>query len=366
LPLSDDLMKKVNVGILGCGAIAPAYLGNLQSHFSGVVNVVACADTVSTSAQIRAAEFKLPRACSPQELLADAAIELIVNLTPTPAHHATSLSILQAGKHMFSEKPLALSRAQGRELLETAAARQLHIGGAADTFLGAGLQLCRRLIDEGKIGTPIAANAVITANFYSMERYHSVYRGALLDLGPYYLAALVALLGPITRVAGAAEIRFREKPYPTDSPEAGKTFPVDIPTSVTAALDFADGTVLSLLASHDVHSYFPRVEIFGTLGALTLNDANFYNKRVTLRTAAGEESWDAAPGFGEGGRGLGVAEMAMALRENRSPRASGAMMYHVLDAILAIHDSSKAHRHVKMASRVERPAPFSFDSCRIS
>lgn len=353
-------MKKVSVGILGCGAIAPAYLGNLTRAFSGVVEVVACADPIPENAHKCATEFGVARTCAPEELLADGAIELVINLTPAPVHHAVSRTILEAGKHLFSEKPLALTREHGRDLVTLAASRGLNLGGAADTFLGAGLQLARRVLDDGRIGTPLAAQALISVPLFHDVRYHQVFRGALLDLGPYYLTALVALLGPIARVSGAAEIRFNEKPHAQHSSNPGKTFAVDIPTTVSASLDFADGTVGSLIASCDVHGYFPRVEIFGTAGSLTLNDANKYGGAIVLRTTKGEETLEPADGFSGIGRGLGVAEMALALREGRAPRANGALMFHVLDAMLAVQESSDAGRHVRMESRVERPAVFNY------
>jgi predicted dehydrogenase len=353
-------MNKVKVGIMGCGAIAPAYLRNFKSHFAGTVEVVACADALADSAAKCAKEFGVPRACSPEELLHDPAVELIINLTPAPAHHDVSLGILRAGKHLFSEKPLALTLAHGRELVKVAREKGLRIGGAADTFLGAGGQLARRLVDEGRIGTPIAAQAIWGANVFHSERYHRVFRGPLLDLGPYYLTALVNILGPITRVASAAEIRFKEKPHAADGPDAAKTFAVDFPTTVSAAVDFADGTVGSLISSCDVHGYFPRVEIYGRTGSITLSDANRYSARVTVRGPEHEESFDAPAGFRELGRGLGVAEMAVALRENRDPRASGDLMLHVLEVMAAVHDSSPANRHVAISSRVDRPVPFDF------
>ena len=355
-------MKPVSVGILGCGAIAPAYLGHLCRTFSGLVDVRACADVVHDAAVARAREFGVARSCSPEELLADPAVELVVNLTPAPAHHAASRRILDAGRHLFSEKPLALGREHARELLELAARRGLRVGGAADTFLGASLQLCRRFVDEGRIGTPVAATALTTVGMFDSVRYHQVYRGALLDLGPYYLTALVALLGPVKRVCGAAEIRFAQKPHPAGSPDEGKSFAVDIPSSAAAALEFADGTVASLVATCDTPLYSPRVEIFGTRGRLQLNDANDYGGRVVLHTAEGEQAFDSAPGFGGKGRGLGVVEMALALREGRAPRSDGALMYHVLDVLLAVHDSSAAAAHATIASRVGRPEPFEFET----
>ncbi|HWA87122.1 MAG TPA: Gfo/Idh/MocA family oxidoreductase [Opitutus sp.] len=355
-------MKKVSVGILGCGAIAPAYLKNLRGPLAGTVEVVACADTVAANAAKCAGEFGGSRTVAPDVLLADPQVELVVNLTPAPAHHATSLSVLRAGKHLFSEKPLALTREQGREILALAAARGLQVGGAADTFLGAATKLCRTMIDAGRIGTPVAAQIMIGARLFHSERYHEVFRGALLDLGPYYLTALVALLGPVRRVGGAAEIRFREKPHAAGTPGAGTTFKVDIPTSVSAALDLADGSVASLVASCDTQSNLRHFEIFGTEGSLVVPDNNRYTGTVVHRRAGGEEWFEEAPGFGELGRGLGVAEMAVAIRGQRAPRASGALMFHVLDTMLAVHDSSAAGRHVVLGSTAARPEPFDYAS----
>jgi predicted dehydrogenase len=353
-------MEKVKVGLLGCGVIAPAYLRNLQGRLSSCVQVVACADVVPDAAKNRAQEFAVARAGSPEELLGDPQVELVINLTPAPLHHATSRSILHAGKHLFSEKPLALDCAAGAEILNAAAARRLLVAGAADTFLGAGLQECRRLLDSGRIGTPIAAQAFVSVNMFHSERYHRVFRGALFDLGPYYLTALVALLGPVRRVAGAAEIRFPEKRYPDDGPDAGRTFTTDIPSTAAAVLTFESGAVGTIVASGDVSGYFPRVEIHGTAGTLVLNDANHYGGAITLNTPAGSETITPAGGFADEGRGLGVAEMARALREGREPRSNGALMYHVLETMIAVHDSSREGKHRDIVSRSERPAPFDF------
>jgi predicted dehydrogenase len=358
-------MQPVKVGVIGCGAIFGAYLRNLQRHFAGAVEVAVCADALAENAAKTAAEFGL-RACAPEQLLADPAVELVVNLTPAPVHHAVSLSILRAGKHLFSEKPLALTREHGREILALAAERGLQVGGAADTFLGGATQLCRKIIDAGGIGTPIAAHIVIGARQFYSERYHRVYRGALLDLGPYYLTALVALLGPVRRVCGAAEIRFPKKTPPAGSPGAGTTFAVDIPTSISAALDLADGAVASLVASCETHSNRRHLEILGTAGSLSVPDNNRYTGTVIHRRGGGEERFEDVAGFGELGRGLGVAEMALAIRERRAPRASGALMFHVLDTMLAVHESSAAGRHVVLESTVARPEPFDYASIPVA
>jgi predicted dehydrogenase len=356
---SSFIMKKVSVGILGCGAIAASYLQNLQSAFSTHLTVMACADTLHEAASKRAAEFGIPKVCTVDELLRDPEIEIIVNLTPAPVHHATNLGILRAGKHVFVEKPLALSRAEGNEALRFAAQQGLQIAGAADTFLGASLQLCRKLIDSGQVGVPVAAHGIVALNMQNSASYHQVYRGPLLDMGPYYFTALVALLGPIVRVAGAAETQFAEK-TDANAPGGPKTFRSGVPSTVSASLSFASGAIGSLIVTCDVHSYFPHLEIHGTEGSLLLNDANFYGGKVVLTRKSGIEVFETAPGFSARGRGLGLFEMAQALREGRPARSSGALMYHVLDAMLAVTDSSTGEKHVGLESRAERPAPFDY------
>lgn len=352
-------MKRTNVGILGCGAIAPAYLQNLRGSFGGHLQVVACADKVPDAAAKRAAEFGVPKSCSPEELLGDPEIEIVVNLTPAPVHADTNLAILRAGKHVFSEKPLALGRAEGREILQLAALQRREVAGAADTFLGAGLQLCRKLIDSGRIGVPVAAHGIVALPQHRSFAYHQVFRGPLFDMGPYYFTALVALLGPISRVAGAAEIRFPEK---TDPAAAGgaRTFKVEVPSTSAASLTFASGLVAALVVTCDVNGYFPRLEIHGTEGSLLLNDANSYGGQVALTCGGKTEAFETAPGFSGAGRGLGLVEMAQALRDGRVPRSGGALMYHVLDTMLAITDSSASGRIVSLESSTARPPAFQY------
>lgn len=286
---------------------------------------------------------------------------MIINLTPAPMHHATSLAILRAGKHLFCEKPLALSREEGKEILRTAAERSLHVGGAVDTFLGPGLQTCRALVEEGRIGNPVAATAIVTLPMFGVRRHHEMYRGALLDIGPYYITALIWLLGPVKRVAGAAEVRFPERRGAPGTPDDGTMFSVDIPTSVAATFEMADGTVASFVASGDAHAYFPRTEIYGTRGSLRLNDANQYGGNIELSSSEKEGSGElieTGHPFGAFDRGLGVAEMAVALREGRKPRASGDLMFHVLDVMLAVEESSRAGAHVPISSGVSRPDAY--------
>ncbi len=351
-------MEPVGVGIVGCGQISGSYLEHLTGVLSGLVRVTACSDLIAERARQRAAEFAVPTVCSTEELIADPSIEMVVNLTMPAQHHEVTMAALEAGKHVFSEKPLTTSRELGREIIDAAASRGLLLAGAADTFLGAGLQACRRLIDDGAIGTPISAQALLAAG-HGSERYYNIFTGPMFDMGPYYLTALVSLLGPVRRVTGSAQIPFAEKPYPPDSPDRGKTFRITRPGNLSGVLDFAAGCIGVITTTCEVVGYHPRLEVFGREGVLVTNDPNAYTGTVTLQSNGGQPSQVPLPdGFSAWGRGLGVAELAQAIRAGRAPRASGDLMYHVLDIMHAIHEASQEERHQRLESGCPRPEPF--------
>lgn len=357
-------MGKAKVGVIGCGTISGIYLQNLTGRFGcfvdvvDCVDVVACADLVPEKAGARATEFGVPRACSVDELLADPEIELVVNLTVPAAHYAVSLAALEAGKHVYSEKPLAVTREEGRMLLAKARSMGLRIGGAPDTFLGAGLQTCRKLIDDGWIGTPVAASG-LTILGVNVERYHKRGVGPVFDMCPYYLTALIALLGPVMRVTGSAQTPFPEKAN-TDplAPDFGRPFVVETPTTVSGTLDMAGGVVASLTATCDVPGYTPRLEVYGTEGILICNDPNSFGGPVYLKRGGDLREVPLSHGFAENSRGLGVADMAHAIRSDRPHRACGELMYHVLDVSHALHDASREGKHQLIASTAGRPQPF--------
>ncbi len=352
-------MNRTKIGILGCGAISPAYLKNLTTIFSPLVEVVACADVVTSLAEEKARTFGIPNVVTPNELLAREDLEIIINLTPAPAHYETSLNILRAGKHLFSEKPLALTRGHGRELLDTAKACGLRVAGAADTFLGAGLQSARAFLDSGSIGHPVGALVLIAIRAFGNPRYHEVYHGALLDLGPYYLTALVFLFGPVVKVTGTGPLRFPERVSNLPDSE-GQTFRVTQPSTTAATLEFADGTVAALLSTCDVPKYMPRVEIYGTQAAITLADANNYAGPFQVHGQTTTPRLEEGEGFAQPGRGLGVVEMAWALRTGRNPQAGGELMYHILDVMLAVYEAAESGCAVKIESTVARPEGFAF------
>lgn len=353
----------VNVGVIGCGNISGIYLEAGQKF--DILNIVACADIELARAEAQAAKYGIPRACSVAELLADPTIELVINLTIPAAHGDVALAALEAGKSVYNEKPLAIERADAQRMLALAAEKGLRVGCAPDTFLGGGLQTCRALIDAGVIGMPVAATAFMMS--HGPEGWHPnpdffYQRGAgpMFDMGPYYLTALVSLLGPVQRVTGSARVSFAERKI-TSQPLSGTMIKVNTPTYVAGLLEFASGPVATLITSFDVwHAELPRIEIYGSLGTLSVPDPNTFGGPVRVRLA-GEQAWhegEITHGYTANSRGLGVADMAYGLRTGRAHRASGALAYHVLDLMHAFHDASREGKHIDVRSGCPQPAPL--------
>jgi predicted dehydrogenase len=368
-------IKPVKTAVIGCGNISSIYLENAAKW--DILDLVACANRTLPRAQSQAEKFNVPQAKPIAEVLADPEIELIINLTTPDVHAEIGLAALRAGKSVYNEKPLAISREDGRLLLQEAEMRGLLVGCAPDTFLGGGLQTCRQLLDAGEIGTPVAAQAFMLIQ--GPEAWHPnpgfLYQegaGPLFDIGPYYLTALISLLGPIKRVTGSARTTYTERTIGS-GPKQGQKFPVETPTHIAGILDFAGGPVATLTTSFDVavsagaaiNMYDvggALLEIQGTKGTLCLPDPNMFGGPVRVRRL-GEAAWREVPithGYTENSRCLGVADMAYALRNGRSHRANGEMAYHVLDAMHAILEASETGRHIELPSSCERPAPLLF------
>lgn len=358
-----DSEAKMNVGIIGCGQISSIYLEAPRTFEN--LNIVACADIYLERAQAQAIRYNVPKACSVEELLADPDIDLIINLTIPKAHAEISMAALNAGKSAYGEKPLAITREQGRALLDLAQTKNLRIGSAPDTFLGGGLQTCIQLIDEGRIGKPVAATAFMLS--HGPETWHAdpdfFYQpgaGPLFDMGPYYLTALISMLGPVQRVTASAQISSLERVI-TSQPKYGTKITVNTPTHVAGILDFANGTVGTMITSFDVWSHhLPHIEIYGTEGTLSVPDPNTFGGPVSLRRA-GEREWCEMPithNYTKNSRGIGVADMLAAIHAERPHRASGDLAYHVLDIMQSFYDSSQEGRHIELASMCQRPAPL--------
>lgn len=359
--------QPVKFGVIGCGAISDAYF-NATKRFP-ILQMAACADLMVERAQAKAEQHGVPKACTPEELIADPEIEIVINLTIPKAHYAVSKAILESGKHVHVEKPFTVTREEGRELLEIAKARGLRIGCAPDTFLGGGHQTCRKLIDDGWIGEPVAATAFMMGRGHESwhpapEFYYKAGGGPMFDMGPYYLTALVNMLGPIQRLSGSTRTTFPERTI-TSQPLYGTRVTVDVPTHIAGIMDFANGTVGTIITSFDVYGapMGAPITIFGTEGTLQVPDPNGFGGAVRLKTKRSKEFMEVplTHGHNENGRGIGAADIAYAVRSGRPHRVNGDLGYHVLEAMWGFHDASEEGRHYQMQSTVERPAPLRSD-----
>lgn len=360
--------ERVKIGLVGCGAISANYLRN-AARFP-ILEVVACADLDPERARTCAAEFSIPRACSVDELMADPQVQLVVNLTIPSAHAAIARLALENGKHVYNEKPLALNREEGRELLRRAEDAGLRVGCAPDTFLGAGLQTARKAVDDGLIGRPVAFTACMLGR--GPERFHPnpafFYQpggGPMFDMGPYYLTALLNLLGPVKRIAAIAPTAIRERVV-AKGPLAGEAIEVRTPDHVCGLLELENGAAGALITSFAVmHGVYDRdhpIVIYGTEGALQVPDPNYFDGAVLIRREADEE-WSEVPhAFHTGyGRSVGAADMAHALATGRPHRCSAEQALVVLDLMQGFLDASETGRDYRPTLRCERPAPMPAD-----
>ncbi|MDD5706668.1 MAG: Gfo/Idh/MocA family oxidoreductase [Kiritimatiellae bacterium] len=358
------MSKKMKIGIVGCGAISGIYFTNLSKTF-GNTEVVACADLKPEMAAAKAKEFGVAKVCPVAELMADPAIELVLNLTVPKAHAEIALAACRAGKHVYGEKPLGISRDEGQAILKAAAKAGVRAGSAPDTFLGGGIQTCRKLIDDGWIGKPVAATAFMMCHGHeswhpSPEFYYERGGGPMLDMGPYYLTALVNLVGPVARVSGSVRTTFPTRTI-TSQPKFGKVVKVETPTHVAGVLDFAQGAVGTIVTSFDVWGHhMPCIEIYGTEGSLAVPDPNGFGGVVSVKRHDTKE-WMNVPlshGNAENSRGIGVADMAAAIAAKRPHRASGELAMHVLDVMLAFEEASLSGKAVTIAAQCGQPAPL--------
>jgi predicted dehydrogenase len=348
------------VGIVGCGNICGAYFKGCAAFEN--LEVVACADLDKTRAETAAREYGV-KACTVDDLLNDSDVQIVINLTVPKAHAEVNLAALEAGKNAHTEKPFAVAKADGKKVLDMAAAKGLLVGSAPDTFLGGGIQTCRKLIDDGWIGEPVAATAFMLSHgpegwHPSPDFFYQVGGGPMFDMGPYYLTALVNLLGPVSRVTGSTRISFPERVIGNPKQRLGERIPVETPTHLAGVLDFEAGAVGTMVMSFDVWSHnLPRIEIYGSEGSLTVPDPNTFRGPVKVRRAEAEE-WSEVPltHSDQVARGIGVADMASALASGRPHRASGALAYHVLELMHAFDEASKGGKHVDIESRCDRPA----------
>ncbi len=353
----------MKVGLIGCGNISSVYLRVAQRFPE--IEMIAVADAIAERAQARAQEFGITKVYTVDQMLDDPEIEVILNLTVPQAHAPLNKRALESGKHVYCEKPFGVNREEAREVLASAQAKGLRIGCAPDTFLGGGHQTCRKLIDEGAVGEPVGATAFMLSPGHESwhpdpEFFYKPGGGPMLDMGPYYLTALVNLLGPIQRVAGISRIT-RPTRTITSEPKRGQVITVETPTHITGSAQFANGAIATLVMSFDVVAHrLPWIEVYGTEGTLAVPDPNGFGGKVLLRRR-GESEWQEIPHthpYAEQYRSLGLADMIQAIAEGRPHRVSGQLAYHLLDAMLAFNESSDQGKHIVLESTCERPAPM--------
>nr|WP_064248688.1 Gfo/Idh/MocA family oxidoreductase [Rhizobium leguminosarum]OAP92323.1 oxidoreductase [Rhizobium leguminosarum] len=371
---------KLRIGVVGCGNISLAYMRNAPL-FCGV-EITSCADLNADAARRRAAEFDL-RTADVDSLIDDKNIDLILNLTIPAAHFDVSMRALSAGKHVFTEKPLGVTAAEGRRLVDAAAVKGLMLGSAPDTFLGAAGRHARRQMEAGAIGKPVTGTAFMMGR--GMEHWHpdpSFYyqagAGPVMDMGPYYLTMMVNLMGPIRRVQAVATSGQEERLITAEGPKQGTTFKVGTPTSVLSLLEFECGATVTFGTSWDVfrHSNHP-IELHGTEGSLRLPDPDNFGGSVALSSRGapwqetdtsgelfGAVNWPIAAPDRANYRMLGLADLARAIIEGRAPRASGDLALHVLEVMEAILRAGETGVAQTIAGVVAQPKELREDEAR--
>lgn len=373
-------MANLGLGIIGCGNISTSYL-RLAPLFKGL-EVRAVADMNMAAAEARAAEFGV-KAQSVDDLLANKDVDVVINLTIPDAHYPVSKAILEAGKHAYSEKPLVLSLEQGKTLRDLAASKGLAVGCAPDTFLGGAHQQARAVLDEGRIGT-ITAGCAAVLN-HGMEHWHPnpdffflPGAGPMLDLGPYYVANLINLLGPVRRV-GALTSSASPTRTISNGTRTGETVPVKTPTNIHALLEFHSGATVNLSTSWDVwHHKRNHFELYGTEGTLYVPDPNFFGGQIEIGHKDG--SLEALPGwdhpFGVPNqehpqrgplanyRTAGLADMVQALMAGRDARCSLERTLHGVDVMMACLTSGETGQFVTLTTTCTRPAALGIEEAR--
>ncbi|MGY5803594.1 Gfo/Idh/MocA family protein [Rhizobium sp. LEGMi12c] len=378
--MAGNSKAKLGIGVIGCGNISMTYLRN-AALFSGV-ELRACADISADAAVLRAREYGI-RALSVDQLLADSEVDLVLNLTVPAVHFDVTMSALSAGKHVFTEKPLATSADDGRVLVAEARRRGLRLGSAPDTFLGAAGRRARRLMEEGAIGRPVSGTAFMMGR--GMEHWHPnpqfYYQpggGPVFDMGPYYLTMMVNLLGPVVRVMAMATKGQEERLITADGPFKNTSFKVGTPTNILSLLEFQSGATVNFGASWDVfrHSNHP-IELHGTEGSLRLPDPDTFGGTVSLSERGadwhdfesegelyGAKNWPFAAPDRANYRMLGVADLARGLQEDRPPRASGDLALHVLEIMEAILQSGESRQSIGIGGEFTPPPRLDEDEAR--
>jgi predicted dehydrogenase len=376
--IEDKMTDKLRIGLMGCGNISTTYF-KFVPLFKGI-EITACADLNPEMARTRSEEYGVP-AMKPAELLARKDIDLVLNLTVPNAHFGVSLAAVKAGKHVYSEKPLVLSMKDGTALKKAAETKKVRVGCAPDTFLGGAHQRARKAIDDGLIGKITSGTAIVMS--HGMEHWHpnpdfffKPGGGPILDLGPYYIANLINLIGPVKRVVALTSMAQKSRTI-TSEPRSGQKIPVKTPTNIQALLEFANGATVSLIASWDVWAHrHSNMELFGTEGSLYVPDPNFFGGEVLSTKRNGEaeplSAWDhpfGIPNQDNHGpvanyRAAGLADMAAAIKGKRDARCSLDRTLHGVEVMTSILASGETGKFIYMKTTCARPKALGPDEAR--
>jgi len=354
----------MKIGLLGYGSIGEIYAENITNVFKEIELAGVC-DIVEKRAEKAVAKYGGIKYKSLDEMLNDSQVDIILNLTQPKTHYETNIKIINAGKHVYTEKPLGISYDEGKKQVEAAQTKGVRIGGAPDTFLGAGIQTCRKLIEDGYIGTPIGFTAFVINR--GPEAWHPdpefIFKhgcGPVFDMGPYYLTALVNMLGSIKSVTAQTKTTFDVRTIKS-KPFFGEKIEVEVPTYANSILNFESGVMGSFFVTYDVHaSTLPCMEIYGTNGTLLVPDPNFFNGPIKLfRPEQG--NFTEVPllfDYPQNYRGIGIADMAKAIETGREHRANGNLMLHVLETLEGIVLSGKENRTVNIKTSHKKTPPM--------
>lgn len=358
-------MKTIKIAMIGVGSISGIYLENITNTFKEIELIGVC-DLIRDRAEKAKEKYQIPKIYDTMyDAFNDPDVDIVLNLTRPSEHFEVSKHALLAGKHVYSEKPLAACLDDGKALVALAQEQQLYLGGAPDTFLGAGIQTCRKLIDDGFIGTPIGSAAFMICHGHETWHpdpafYYGFGGGPMMDMGPYYLTALVNLMGGFKEVMSASCTTFKERVI-TSEPLAGTVMNVTCPTHIAGTIRYQSGAIGTILTSFDV--YYPtqaRLEIYGTAGTLIVPDPNTFEGPVKLlRPEDGElKEMPLLFPYKENSRALGLADMAKAVQLARPARCDYQQTLHVLEAMANFEQSSQTNAWVPMTSVYEKRPPL--------
>ncbi len=357
--------EPINCAIIGCGNISEIYIENIL-RFSNL-NLVACADIIKEKAEEKGRKYNI-EVSDVENILQSNDVQLIVNLTNPLSHFDVSIQSLKHGKHVYSEKPLALTFEQACLLLETAKKNHLFIGCAPDTFLGGSWQTARKIVDDNWIGKPLSSFAFMLCRGHeswhpSPEFYYQKGGGPLFDMGPYYLTSLIFLLGPVKSVFASGKTNFNTRTI-TSQPKYGQKIHVEVPTDIHAILSFANGVICTLIMSFDTWSHhLPFIEIHGETGSLSLPDPNQFGGKIFFYNQFKKE-WSEFPtcfDYFTNMRGLGISDMAHAIQTNSPYCATGELALHIVEIMEGIHKSIEEKQIISLKTSVSRPNLLSFE-----